>query len=40
VLYLVDVSMRLKMMDSDTATTVHELGRRTAAALAALRKTL
>ena len=40
VIYLLDLSVRLEMLDSKTADQLHELGRRTAAALAALRKSI
>ena len=37
-IYLIDLSRRLGFMEAATAAPVEELGRRTAAALAALRK--
>ena len=40
VIYLIDLSVRLEMLESKAADQLHELGRRTAAALAALRKSI
>ena len=40
VIYLIDLSVRLQMLDADAASVLLELGRRSAAALAALRKSI
>ena len=40
VIYLIELSTRLEMLEADSAAELHELGRRTAAALAALRKSI
>jgi len=40
VIYLIDLSVRLQMLDADAASILLELARRSAAALAALRKSI
>jgi four helix bundle protein len=40
VLYLIDLSVRLEMMQKEPASELHELARRAAAALAALRRSI
>lgn len=40
VLYLIELATRLEMLEATTAAHLHELGRRTAAALAALRRSI